>query len=360
MPHPTRTWLAAVIALCAAILLVRPSPGQSPAAPEFEVASIKPASPPTPETFRSGQFRAGTKITAGSADFEFVSLADLIPYAWRVKSFQVTGPASLRESHWNIVARLPQGASQDQVPEMLQSLLADRFHLAVHHEKRDQPVYELIVAKGGPKLEPADASDTPADAQTTGPGGPAGFLPPFGGPPPGGAPGRGPGDGPPNAGGGRGMVVSGGTAGSVRITPDPDCGMHLEFTSLTMSSFADTLTPFLDRPVLDATGLKGSYKASLKLPMEVMFTMMQNMVRNSGLAPPPGGGPGGPGGRGGGDQGPGRGPGGCDPGAAFNGGDTSSAALFQAVQQLGLKLQARKAPFDTIVVDRVDKTPTEN
>lgn len=360
----TLTRVAAAIALSAAMLR-GPSYGQPPAAPEFEVASIKSASLPTPETFRSGQFRAGTTITAGRADFEFVSLADLIPYAYRVKSFQVVGPASTRESRWNIVARLPEGASQNQVPEMLQKLLADRFSLTIHHEKRDQPVYELVVAKGGPKLEaaePIDPSVSPTDTQGTGLGGPPGIFPPFGGPPPGGA-GRGPSDGPPGS--GRGMVVSSGTAGPVRISPDAACGMHLEFTNVTMSAFADTLTPFLDRPVLDGTGLKGSYKASLKLPMELMFSMMQNMIRSSGLPPPPGGGPGGPGGGfggpGGGPDGGGRGPGGCDPGAAFNGGvDTSSAALFQAVQKLGLKLEARKAPFDTIVVDRIEKQPTEN
>jgi len=100
-----------------------------------------------------------------------------------------------------------------------------------------------------------------------------------------------------------------------------------------------------------------------------MFAMMQNMARNSGMQFGPGGrGPDGPGGRGpdgpgGRGDGPGRGPAGCpDPGAALSGGgpDTSNTAIFQAVQQLGLKLQARKAPFDTIVLDHLEKTPTEN
>jgi uncharacterized protein (TIGR03435 family) len=146
--------------------------------------------------------------------------------------------------------------------------------------------------------------------------------------------------------------------------------MHMEFTKLTMPALADTLTPFLDRPVVDSTGLKGTYKLTLDLPMEVMFAMMQNMARNSGMGFGPGGrGPDGPGGRGPdgpggrGFDGPGRGFAGCpDPGAALaNGGlDTSNIAIFQAVQQLGLKLQPRKAPFDTIVVDRLEKTPTEN
>ena len=153
------------------------------------------------------------------------------------------------------------------------------------------------------------------------------------------------------------------------MTQGDNCGMRLELSKLTMQDFADTLTPFLDKPVIDSTDLKGAYKATLELPMEVMFSMMQNTMRANGLPGPGQGGfgRGGPGGDGpGGGRGPdggGRGgPGGCDPGAAFaNGGDTSSsAAVFKAVQKLGLKLEARKAPFDTIVVDRIEKTPTEN
>jgi uncharacterized protein (TIGR03435 family) len=131
------------------------------------------------------------------------------------------------------------------------------------------------------------------------------------------------------------------------MSPDENCGMRLEFKSLTMSGLADTVAPFLDRPVIDGTGIKGSYQASLKLPMELMFAMMQNTMRNANLPPPPGDGPGGRG-PGGGLGGPGGGPGGfggCDPGAGLGANsDTSSAALFKAVQQLGLKLQARKAP----------------
>jgi hypothetical protein len=167
------------------------------AAPAFDVVAIRSADLPTPETMLSGQFRAGTTINEGSADFEFVTLADLLPYAYRVKSFQVIGPQSLRESRWNIRARLPQGGSRDQVPEMVQAMLVDRFKLEIHREKRELPVYELVVLKGGLKLKPSEASDTADDTIAT--PGPAGLFP-FGGPPGGGPPdGRGPGNGPPAA-----------------------------------------------------------------------------------------------------------------------------------------------------------------
>ena len=156
----------------------------------------------------------------------------------------------------------------------------------------------------------------------------------------------------------------GGPNGTTRISPNGNCGMHVELTRLSMTELADALTPFLDRPVVDETGLKGNFKIALDLPMEAMFSLMQNMARNAGMPAP---GPGGPDGRGPGG-GRGDGPGGraggpfagcLEPGAT-DGGDTSNAAITQAVQKLGLKLQARKMPFDTIVVDHLEKAPTDN
>jgi uncharacterized protein (TIGR03435 family) len=329
---------------------------QKPAPAAFDVASIRSASLPTPDTVRSGQFRAGSKINGGRVDFAFVSLAELLPYAYRVKAFQVSGPASIRESRWNILATMPEGASEDQVPEMMQTLLAERFKLKVHHEKREQSVYELVVVKGGPKMEAAEAGDESTNAGPSLPGLFPG-LPPGG---PAGPDGRGRG---PDGRGGRGLFIAGGQVGDARISPGANCALRLEFDKLSMRALADTLTPFLDRPVIDQTDVKGNFKAAMNLPMEAMFAMMQNMARTSGFPMP---GPGGQGWRGPGGgpvDGPagGRGPGGCEgPGAFANGGDSSNAAIFQAVQQLGLKLQPRKMPFDTIVVDNVEKTPSEN
>ncbi|MEP7353290.1 MAG: TIGR03435 family protein [Acidobacteriota bacterium] len=349
-------------------ILINTGWGQAPAsAPAFEIASIRAAAMPTPDSFRSGQFRTGTKIDAEGADFAFTSLADLLPYAFRVKTFQVEGPAWMKETRWNIQAKLPAGASPDQVPEMVQALLAERFMLKIHHEKRNLPVYELTVAKGGPKLEVSTVPDDPAATAASGPAGPGGlFAGAFGG---GGNvaindDGRG------GRGGGRGgAVITGGATGTARIEPNANCGMHMAFDKLTMAAMADTLSSFLDKPVVDSTELKGAYKVVLDLPMEVMMTMMQNTTRGAGLQMGGGRGGDGGGGRGGdaggrGGFGGGRGgpEAGCDIGAAFAGGgsDTSNAPIFQAVQMLGLKLQARKMPVDTIIVDRIEKTPTEN
>lgn len=338
------------------------------AGPEFEVANITPAAQPTPELFRSGKIHIGMNVDGSRVDIGGMPLNTLIQQAFRIKSFQVVVPDWAGQSRWDILAKLPEGGTQQQVPEMLQALLSDRFKLTIHREKREQPVYELVVGKGQPKLEASEASDNVASDATGGNAGSPGFFPgaPLGGPFGGGGNVSVSGDGR----GGRGAVITGGAAGTTRISPSANCGMHMEFSKLTMPVLADTLTPFLDRPVVDVTGLKGTYKVALDLPLEVMFAMMQNVVRTAGLPPPgqfggPGGpGGGGPGGRGGGfGGGPGGGLPGCpDPGAALtaSGPDTSDTAIFQAVQKLGLKLQARKAPFDTIIVDHLEKMPTEN
>ena len=357
-----------LVLFAGSILVVTVAWGQTKATtPAFEVSAIRPADLPNPQTFRGGgqqQLRVGMQLDDARLDWGLASLADMIQYAFRIKNYQVSGPDWMRSSRWNVTARLPEGSSQDQAPEMMQTLLAERFQLKIHHEKREQPVYALEVAKGGPKLEAVEAAATP-----TGSPAPGLFPGPFGG----GPFGRGPGGPPPDAPDGRGgrgpgaIATTGANGSTARISQSDGCALHLELSKLTMQDLSDTLAPFLDKPVVDATELKGTYKATLDLPMEVMLTMMQNMMRANGLPGPGQGGfgrgpgDGGPGGRGPGDGGRG-GFQGCDPGAALeNGGaDTSNAAIFKAVQKLGLKLEARKAPFDTIIVDHVEKTPSDN
>jgi uncharacterized protein (TIGR03435 family) len=172
-----------ILSAALGVKILRAQAQAQAAGPAFEVAAIRAASFPTPDTFRSGQFRAGSRIDGGRLDFNFVSLADLLPYAFRVKSFQVAGPSWIRESRWNIQATLPDGASQDQVPEMMRTLLTERFKLAVHHEKREQPVYELVAGKGPAKLELSEAGAEADSGSATLPGTFPGM--PFPGPPPG-------------------------------------------------------------------------------------------------------------------------------------------------------------------------------
>jgi uncharacterized protein (TIGR03435 family) len=325
-------------ATCSTAVLLAQTPAS---APGFEVASIRPASPPTPGAIRSGQFR-GSTIDGSHLDFEFVTLYDVLPYAFRIKPYQLVAPSWVREARWNILATLPAGSSPDQAPEMMQRLLAERFKLEFHREKREQPVYELQVVPSGPKVEVSTGGDFKIWD---------GSFPGF----------NFSGAGPLQRGGG---MISG------KILDQPNCGQRWEFVPLSMSTFAYALSLFTGKPVLDETQLKGDYKVILDINADTMYALNQNMFRSLNA---PGGGPrGGGGGRGSGPAGPAER--GQTPAAPPNdlaacmndatersaGTDGNLSMLFQAVQKLGLKLQQGRAPIDTIIVDRLEKTPTEN
>jgi len=340
--------------------------GQARAAgPEFDVASIKPAAQPTPELFRSGKIHIGMTIDGARVDIGGSPLTALIQQAYRVKLFQVIAPDWARESRWDILAKLPDGGSQEQVPEMLQALLADRFKLVVHRDSKELPVYALVVGKGGLKMkasvpEPGAPADAPAGAPTVGG---FGFFPPPGGPPPGGGPGgdgrgrggfgdgpggpgRGPGDGPGGPGGGA-MAFASPQYGTIKISGSPQEGrIHLEASKVSMAGFADLLTGMTDRPVIDMTGLTGNYQVAIDASPE---ELIGGIARTQGLAFGPGG-PGGPGGRGGGPI----------QAQADTASDPSGAVVSASVEKLGLKLEPRKSPVETIVVDHLEKTPTDN
>src|SRR5262249_24864951 len=108
---------------------------------------------------------------------------------------------------------------------------------------------------------------------------------------------------------------------------------QLQIAKITMAALADRLTQFLDRPVLDATGLKGNYQVTLDLPREAMSGMAfaQKLVAVAGSG-------------------------------SFGVPDASvsGAPIINTVKDLGLDLQSRKAPIDTIIVDRLEKRPTAN
>ena len=115
----------------------------------FEVAAIR-AAPPISELIQqmqSGKAKLGKTVEGSRLDIGFVSLADLVGMAYNVKPYQMQGPDWMSQQRFDIQARIPAGVSADKVPEMLQALLADRFKMTMHKEKKDQPVYALIIGK---------------------------------------------------------------------------------------------------------------------------------------------------------------------------------------------------------------------
>jgi uncharacterized protein (TIGR03435 family) len=141
---------------CALILWVGQCHCQQPSnAPAFEVAAVTPCSPGTPEppgehngmvrfTSPGGRFNA----RATSVKFLFEWAYDILP------SQHSSGPAWMENDRYDIVAKAPGNATDDEMKLMTRALLADRFHLKIHHETRDAPVLILAPGKSAPKLFP--------------------------------------------------------------------------------------------------------------------------------------------------------------------------------------------------------------
>lgn len=182
-------------------------PMAADADPSFEVATIKPS-------------RAGTQLAifVGSDGRSFgtngATILDLVAYAYGVNARQIAGaPSWAEDDKFDVKAKPDKEGrpSGDQMRSMVQKLIAERFQLSFHREKRKLPVYKIVVAKSGPKL-PVPSADPKAR-----PG--VGF--------------RGRRDA---------MTVS----------------------NATMSDFAGYLQRYvLDRPVIDSTAVTGKYSFSL-------------------------------------------------------------------------------------------------
>jgi uncharacterized protein (TIGR03435 family) len=236
-----------------------PSTKTNTAIPAFEVASVKPD--------KSESHHSSSRDYHGKFMATNVTLQDCIRRAYGVMDYQIVGPAWLKSERYDIAAEASFTPSTDQLRLMIQALLADRFKLSLHHEKKIFPVYVLIVAKNGPRLQPA-----------------------------------------PNGG-----------HNSFRSGPG-----HVSSTQASMSGFADLLSSQAGRPVLDETELHGAYNFQLDWTPDIdqiKPTEESDRSRSSSGGP----------------------------------------SLFTAIQeQLGLKLEPRKAPVDLLVIDHAERTPTEN
>lgn len=289
---------------------------------QFDVASVKATGPIDPQKIASGQQRMGMKADAGRVDIEGLSISDLLFLAFKVRPNQVSGPDwlsvgnTLTAERFEIHAKLPSGTSKDDVPEMLQSLLAERFKLAFHREQKEQSVFALIVGKGGSKLQPS-VPDAPPSADAPPVGGSARpDAVQISGSPQGGV-----------------TVKGAGTSGTTKITMGPDGMMHMESEKYSMEQLAASVTQFVGRPVVDMTGLTGTYRIALELTREDLMAAARAVGANiPGGAGAPGGGP----------------------------ADPAGTSVFQSIEKLGLKLESRKAPIEFLVIDRLEKTPTED
>jgi uncharacterized protein (TIGR03435 family) len=127
--------------------------GQDRPRPQFEVASVKPVDLSTlgdAISMNIGTVRR-EEVTFGNA-----TLNDCIRFAYGMASdAQVAGPDWIKSKQflYDIVAKGGPGASREQLQEMMQGLLAERFKLVTHREQKEMSYYALVVAKNGPKIQ---------------------------------------------------------------------------------------------------------------------------------------------------------------------------------------------------------------
>jgi uncharacterized protein (TIGR03435 family) len=222
--------------------------------PAFDAASVKKVESGGPP----GDIARNMDNSPGRFAMRNIPLRFALEWAYDLQDYEIQGPAWIAgEERYDIVATAP-GATNDQMRLMLRTLIDERFQMKSHWETRDTQCYVLTRGKGEPKLKPSE-----------------------------------------------GEPSLGGRGGGPMFHNQP------------VSRFTFLLTRRLAAPVLDETGLKGTYDFSVDL---------------SGLG--------------------------------FNGGepqDANAPSIFSTVQtDLGLKLVAAKRPIKVLIVDSASKVPTAN
>jgi len=263
----------------------------------FEVASIR-------QVDDISTVRIGFQATSSQVRIAGMSIKDLLVVAYTVLPQQIEGPDWIGQLRFSITAAIPDGVPGSKVPEMLQSLLADRFQLKQHRETKDLPVYVLGVSKNGTKLTES-VKDPNAPAA------------------------------PPNT-----VTVT--AAGSAAST-DVDLGNgrsfgladnQMQIRGMTARDIAETLTRFVDRPVVDQTGLSKTYDLTLDLTTEEFNAIRVRSALNAGVQLPP---------------------------QALRALDNVSPDTMSGpLSKFGLTFEAKKAPLDVLVVESASTTPTEN
>jgi uncharacterized protein (TIGR03435 family) len=229
--------------------------------PRFEVASVRP--------FKGGPENRFIRSEHGTLTIRQQSLRECIRWAYNLQNADlIEGPGWMDTEEFDITAKAPANVPTEQVRLMLQELLADRFRLALHRRTEERNIYALARGTGG----------------------------------------------------GRGFR---------QVSTPPEQGFRMQISGSRLvyhlvteiPRFVQLLPPFLDRPVVDQTGLAGVYEITLDVEMNPDFQLPQ-------------------------------------PGTVFHG-FGFTPGVFAAVEELGLKLAPAKGPVEILVVDHAAR-PTEN
>lgn len=198
--------------------------------PTFEVSTVKP-SDPNP----SNPSLVGMSADQAIVRYGNITLWDAIRGAFRVRDFQIVAPEWMPNARFEIQGKLPAGASTDQTPEMLQTLLEERFKLETRREMKEMNVYALVVGRDGPKLK---ASEIKTDDKTPMAMGT---------------------DGKP-----RQIVYFSGSLAAVTVTAP----------GASLLTLVGVTSRFTARPLVDLTGIEGLYDFSIRFVPEVSLPGM--------------------------------------------------------------------------------------
>jgi uncharacterized protein (TIGR03435 family) len=286
---------ATVVGILSSTLLIAQAPERRV---EFEVATVRPS----PLTGPAGSVSVGVKMDGAQARIGSLPLRQYISMAYRIKLYQIVGPEWLATERFEVSAKLPDGSTAAQIPHMLQSLLADRFGLRSHREPKEMPVYALTLGKPPLRLKNS-VVDPNAPAPT-------------------------------------GVVAVSGSGSAAGVAIDLGNGSSYTFAGgkfqgkkIDARIMADLLQQYTDRPVVDMTGLTGTYDLAFEVTPEDYQTLLIRSAVNAGVTLPP---------------------------QALRLLDNGGDPLGDALAQLGLKLDSRRAPVELFVVDQILKTPTDN
>jgi uncharacterized protein (TIGR03435 family) len=280
-----KCFLSALFALVVSTLAI----GVFAQAPAFEVVSVKLNTSANPSGNISG-------ATPGRFTMSGVPLLFIVNYAYPVRGYQLAGlPDWAGTTNYDINATYPAGPQpNDQaVREMVQTLLAQRFALKTHHETRSLQSYALVaVRKDGTLGAQAAPSNVDCDTWL------AEKRPTFGA----GSPSR---------------LVPGGKRAACTMMATR---RFIAAGTQTLTQLATTLSALVGRPVIDRTGISGTFD------MDLEWTPSMEMAAPGSTTAANGDGP----------------------------------SIFAALQeQLGLRLESTTAPFDVLVIDHIER-PTEN
>jgi uncharacterized protein (TIGR03435 family) len=296
----------ALAILLAATAASAQDPAATPAA-AFDVASVKPSNPNPDPANPLNQIalmlpQPGGRFTATNTPLRMLIMA---AYELKQDAQLAGGPPALLAAKYDVTARVAGTATlaMKELPQLLRTLLADRFKLKTHTETRELPVYLLVLARSDGRLGPnmtASKSECKSDEVVAQQG--AALA--------------------------KGDVASFmGKPAPCMITTDTSGGplnLWMRGDGQEMTSLVETLSAFTGRTVRDKTGLTGRYDLAMKLDLQMVLAAAQRAGANI-------------------------------PAAAANIPQSDGSSLMTTLnEQLGLKLESTRAPVDVVVIDSVE------